>query len=107
MLAREATAPIRMKSGITESEYALASSNGTDASIFSALRQPSMRRVAGSPLTASATAIGTRSEDQQRAAPARRATPIGERRSLPASPAHEHDDAAAAAPMMPASTGIQ
>ncbi len=41
MLAREATAPIRMKSGITDSEYALARLNGTEPSIFSALAQPS------------------------------------------------------------------
>ena len=41
MLAREATAPIRMKSGITDSEYALASVNGTRPNIFSAVPQPS------------------------------------------------------------------
>ncbi len=39
--AREATAPIRMKSGITESEYAVDRLNGTLPSIFSALGQPS------------------------------------------------------------------
>jgi len=41
MLAREATEPIRMNSGITESEYALASVNGTRPNIFSAVPQPS------------------------------------------------------------------
>ncbi len=42
MLARAATAPMRMKSGTTESEYALASSKGTEAIMVRALRQPSI-----------------------------------------------------------------
>ena len=41
MLARAATAPIRMKSGITDSEYALASVNGTVPNILSAFGHPS------------------------------------------------------------------
>ena len=42
MLPREATAPIRMNSGITDSEYALASVNGTRPNILSAVPQPSI-----------------------------------------------------------------
>ena len=41
MFARAATAPIRMKSGITDSEYALARVNGTVPNILSAFGQPS------------------------------------------------------------------
>ena len=41
MLPRAATAPMRMKSGMTESEYALARVNGTRPNIFSAGPQPS------------------------------------------------------------------
>jgi len=41
MLPRAATAPMRMNSGMTDSEYALASVKGTRPNIFSAGPQPS------------------------------------------------------------------
>ena len=70
--AREAMAPIRMNSGTTESEYALASSNGTEATTASALCQPSIAAYPQAPTRASATAIGTR----RNMAASRQSTPI-------------------------------
>src|SRR5258708_38420818 len=60
MLAREATAPIRMKSGITESEQALASANGTEPNIVSARGHPPTAAQPPSPPAARARASGTR-----------------------------------------------
>src|SRR5207249_11527177 len=56
--AREATAPIRLKSGTTESEQALGSSNGTEATTARALCQPSIAAQPPAPTSASDTAIG-------------------------------------------------
>src|SRR5258705_11137311 len=58
MLARDATAPIRMKSGITESEYALARGNGTRPNIFSPGPQPSTAAYPTVPVAATPLASG-------------------------------------------------